>query len=842
VQLNGGIAKAGVTGNFNVGMNMTPNADSSGRLDLQEMIQLAGADFSNPLNLFDFDLSGTVSADAYLQLWLPFKWRQVWSHNFGSYTLFNVQNNPAPPTESAASYGSLYLNMGPTAGRRSQTKGMTDEHFEIRHLGGVAGDETLSVQLYDPQGNPQYVDSNGNPKPQIYYHVDKVVGIAGAGDDTIDCTGVLSPTHIEGGDGKDSILGGLGLNYLDGGNGPDRITGGPLADTILGGDGTDTIQGGGGTDSIDGGQGDDSMDSPQGGLMIPFGDRFGSDRITAAMIAGSTLDFSKVTQNLKVTLGTVNTIQVGKNYSITWTGAGPAKIILGKGEDNVVFTKGYSSVVIDSGLGRDRFEIFDFETGQTVTIDAAGNQPDNTFLVKTGSNGEVVADQTGIHYGDASFNIDWTDVRKLTLHETGAKIDLDFANSGVTKILAFGNEVDLTSGLKAQDVRLEAASLVSVQADIIAAKGGEIALVAGPNGVVKIGTSGDAKLSTLNGNIDVEAPVAYLGGKASMVTTTHTNGNFIVEADQTIRTAMAPTPFFNTSVPAITVGQGGSLRAWSTDGTALTAPLTPFMGYQGVPRFNIDSDLNGDGIADMVSVPQPGVAPHMVVFSGKDMSVLRSVYVFDPRFLGGVNVTTGDVDANGVADIILAADAGATPHVVVISGGTWEVMASFYAFDKSFKGGLRLATADADGDGVLDIITSTASGPISHVVAFGNLGQSVISSFYAFPEAVKNGVEIAAADLNNDNIAELILGTSGGTSQQVGVYRGNPNAIDYFMAYENWNGDVRVGSVKTAGKTIITTGPGPGAAPNVRTFDPDSYDLLDSFFAGNEYDLSGVTL
>ena len=842
VQLNAGIAKAGVKGNFNIGMNMTPNVDSSGRLNLQEMIQLAGADFTTPLNLFDFDLSGTVSADAYLKLWLPFKWRQVWSHNFGSYTLFNVHNNPTPPTEQAASYGSLYLNMGPTAGRRSQTNAMTDEHFEIRHLGGVAGDETLSVQLYDPQGKAMYVDASGNPQPQVYYNVDKVVGIAGAGDDTIDCTGVLSPTHIEGGDGKDSIFGGLGLNYLDGGNGPDRITGGPLADTILGGDGTDTIQGGGGTDSIDGGQGDDSMDSPQGGLMIPFGDRFGSDRITAAMLAGSTLDFSKVTQNLRVTLGTVNTIQVGKNYSITWTGAGPAKIILGKGEDNIAFTKGYSSVVIDSGLGRDRFEIFDFETGQTITIDAAGNQPDNTFLLKTGSTGEVVADQTGLHYGGASFNIDWTDVRKLTLHETNATVDLDFANSGVTKILAFGNEVNVTSALKAQDVRLEAASLVSVQADIIAAKGGEIALMAGPNGAVKIGTSGDAKLSATNGNIEVETPLLYLGSGSNLASSTVTNGVFRNDAGRTIQTALTPQPIFGALGSYITVGQSGTLRAWGADGAALGAPITAFQAFQGETRFDSKSDLNKDGVADLVAVSGPGAAPTLVVYSGKDMTVLHSIYVFDTHFLGGLYVTTGDLDANGTAEIIVSAGPGAGPHVMILRGDTLEVMASYYAYAKEYTGGVRVNIADLDGDGQRDLVTSTASGSISHVVVFSALGQTVLASFYAFPDAVRNGVLVSSADLNSNGHDELILGTTGGTTSQVGIYNGNPNAIDYFMAYQGWKGEVRVGSVKVGEKTLITTGPGPGAGPNVRTFDSFTHKLIDNFFAGDENDWSGITL
>ena len=576
--------------------------------------------------------------------------------------------------------------------------------------------------------------------------------------------------------------------------------------------------------------------------MIPFSDRFGGDLLTQAAIAGSTLDFSGVTQNLKVTLGSVNTIQIGNNHTITWTGAGPAKIILGKGSDTVTFASGYSPLILDTGLGNDRVEITTFTPGATVVLNGVAAGQTDQFLVQGAPGGTISVDSSGLRANDATFAVDWTEFRKLNIHQTASEVQVAFSTTAPQKVLVFGSEIDLTGTLNTGNVRLEAAKLVSVQGNITTQPGGEIALVAGPNGKVQIGTKGNALLTTTNGNIDLEAPVVYLGGIATNQAMSVTNGTFSNEAGKTVVTAMAPTPFFNTAEPAITVGQGGTLRAWSTGGTPLTPELVPFQGYQGVPRFNTDSDLDGDGTADLVSVPQPGVAPHMVVFSGKDMSVLRSVYVFDPRFLGGVNVTTGDVDANGVADIILAADAGATPHVVVISGGTWEVMASFYAFDKSFKGGLRLATADADGDGVLDIITSTASGPISHVVAFANLGQSVISSFYAFPEAVKNGVEIAAADLNNDNIAELILGTSGGTSQQVGVYRGNPNAIDYFMAYENWNGDVRVGSVKTAGKTIITTGPGPGAAPNVRTFDPDSYDLLDSFFAGNEYDLSGVTL
>jgi len=841
VELNAGLAKAGVEGNFNINMSMTPNVDADGRLNLQEMIQLAGSNFSTPLNLFDFDFRGSVSADAYLKLWLPFKWKKIWKQNFGSFTLFDIKNDPTPPTEQAASYGSLYLNMGPTAGRRSKTGKMVDEHFEIRHLGGVAGDESLSVQLYNEAGEPQYVDAEGKPKPQVYHHVDKIVGIAGAGDDIVDCTGVLSPTHLEGGLGRDILIGGQGVNYIDGGKGFDRIVGGPLGDNLIGGDGQDDITGGGGPDIIDAGRGKDTIAAGPGVKLI-FAERFGEDDISGVDLTGATLDFSAIKAGIEAVLGNKNDIRVGLLNRISWEGQGPASILLGQGDDRVTFTEGYGSVSIDQGGGRDRFQILSFNPQALVTINSSATDQADQIMVHGTLGSVITADSSGISAEGAVFNIDWNDFRRLNIHQTASEVDVNFTDIAPEKVTVFGSIIRQSGTLYSKNVRLEAGSEVSVQGNIEAAAGGSIALVTGEEGKVLLGTIKGAKLSATNGNIAIESPLSYLGGRASKLETMLTNGHFNNESKRTIRTAQDPESIFGTKAAYIAVGQSGRLQAWSPQGETLGAPIIPFTGYQGVPRFDTTSDLNGDGVADLVSVPGPGAAPHLVVYSGKDMKVLVSQYVFDQRFLGGVNVTTGDVNADGISDIILAADKGATPHVVVLSGNTFQVMASFYAFDKGFKGGLRVATADVNGDGALDILTTTASGAISHVVAFENLGQNVLGSFYAFNQEVRNGVQIASADLNGDNIAEILLGTSGGTTEQVGVYKGNPKAIDYFMAYPGWKGEVRVGSVKVGGLSLISTGPGPGAGPDIRTFGPVHHELIDSFFAGDPGDLSGVTL
>ena len=74
--------------------------------------------------------------------------------------------------------------------------------------------------------------------------------------------------------------------------------------------------------------------------------------------------------------------------------------------------------------------------------------------------------------------------------------------------------------------------------------------------------------------------------------------------------------------------------------------------------------------------------------SGQTQGVLGTFAAFAPPYSGGVRVAAGDVDGDGLADIIVAPGAGAGPLVWVLSGKDGTEVHSFFAFDPSFNGGV----------------------------------------------------------------------------------------------------------------------------------------------------------
>jgi hypothetical protein len=144
-----------------------------------------------------------------------------------------------------------------------------------------------------------------------------------------------------------------------------------------------------------------------------------------------------------------------------------------------------------------------------------------------------------------------------------------------------------------------------------------------------------------------------------------------------------------------------------SDGTAIQT-FTPFAGVQGVSV--AAGDVNGDGTPDVVAGAGPGGAPVVAVFNGKDGSTILSQQVFETSFSGGVTVSAADLNGDKNADVIVSARALGGPRVTVLAGPTGAVIQNFFADSATLRNGVEAVGFDADANGRLDLVTTSAAG------------------------------------------------------------------------------------------------------------------------------------
>src|SRR5262249_43096127 len=125
-------------------------------------------------------------------------------------------------------------------------------------------------------------------------------------------------------------------------------------------------------------------------------------------------------------------------------------------------------------------------------------------------------------------------------------------------------------------------------------------------------------------------------------------------------------------------------------------------------------DVNGDGVADMITVTGPRQQTRFAVVSGVDHQTLlvqpRPAFVGSEDFAGGAWVAAADFDHDGRAEIVLAADQDGGPRMAV-----WDLLhdgltarASFFGItgDPGFRGGTRIAAGDVNHDGTADLVVA----------------------------------------------------------------------------------------------------------------------------------------
>ena len=127
---------------------------------------------------------------------------------------------------------------------------------------------------------------------------------------------------------------------------------------------------------------------------------------------------------------------------------------------------------------------------------------------------------------------------------------------------------------------------------------------------------------------------------------------------------------------------------------------------------------------------------------------LASYFAFDAGFVGGVSVGAGDINSDGRTDVIVGSGVGTTSHVKVFDGRTIAArteLASYFAFDAGFNGGVNTSSRDLNRDGFDDVIVGAGPGGFSHVKYFD--GESLLAgsrtelaSYFAIDSTFSGGV------------------------------------------------------------------------------------------------------
>jgi hypothetical protein len=272
----------------------------------------------------------------------------------------------------------------------------------------------------------------------------------------------------------------------------------------------------------------------------------------------------------------------------------------------------------------------------------------------------------------------------------------------------------------------------------------------------------------------------------------------------------------------------------------------PFGLFPGEVRIAV-GDVTGTGIPDVVVAAGPGGGPRVKVFNALTGAALTGVQydfmAYDPRFSGGVYVAVGDFNGDGIGDIITGAGAGGGPHVKVFSGADGHVIESFFAYDPRFGGGVRVAAADVNGDGVDDLITGAGPGGGPHVKAYdgnsiaqGNPTPTILDSFYAFNDGNDAaGVFVSGGPLGSDARASIVIGNGDGGSEMINgmavdvEVRNGDGVASYFDAFPGLTVAGHVGVVSDIngnGLADIVVGPGRGTADTLNVFDGSTFAKL----------------
>lgn len=214
----------------------------------------------------------------------------------------------------------------------------------------------------------------------------------------------------------------------------------------------------------------------------------------------------------------------------------------------------------------------------------------------------------------------------------------------------------------------------------------------------------------------------------------------------------------------VTVGTGllgeGIISIRAGDGTG-SFSTTASVSYSGYSWYGVAlGDINGDGAQDIVAAGLGSGAGRTIVLLNSGSGTFQQLATYSSESTSSYSVTLGDLNNDGVLDLISAGKGTGAGSATVRLGsgnGTFGTAVSYQTEKNgSSPTSVAVALADLNQDGNLDLITAGKGNSVGIFTMRLGTGSGTFGTDVSFAADTGTSSALAIGDVNNDGILDVV--------------------------------------------------------------------------------------